>query len=189
MGLQKVLTVIMMAGLVLLAGCRRPDSVTATGSCSGGSNGFACKGEVSLRWELRSMFDTKGMYVTSGIDPSLFALDTSSSTTTITGTSGNVYVEVEMPGSVTHNQTFGWTRSGSLIVPQNPTAVANWLSQYWDDAVDIRLEFLNIDVAQNSGANLVVLEAVYDGVIEAGDTVSWYNSGSGGCPFPPCHID
>lgn len=189
MGMHKILSVIMLVGLVLLTGCRRPDSVTTTGGCEGGSNGWSCKGEISLRWDLRGMFETKGMFTSSSIDPSLFALDTSSSTTTITGTSGDVYVEVEMPGSVTHSQTFSWTRSGSMIVPHNPTAVATWLSQYWDDAVDIRLEFLNITVAQNSGANMVVLEAVYDGVVESGDAVSWYNPGGSGCPFPPCHID
>ena len=172
-----------MAGLIAtLSGCWI--TVTVTCSWTGGMSGsgrLVCKPSGSGGSGTRQ----KAAQDLSSFDASKFVVDFSNSNVgSITTINPTATVTLDNSGSAVVSSVVPLVVSGKKLLIQNTISFENWLLSNLGSFDSISVSFSDIEFDGNSGSNNVVGEGIYDGVVLAGGSDSYYNNND--CSYGNC---
>lgn len=172
--------IIMVTAVALfLTGCAAaPDRIVVETTCDSGGD---CEATARAEWELKSG-GKAGSKSLAGFDPSLVTLDFSNSSdgVSVTTSSGYAVIKVTSGTGQVNTNAFSWSLVGESIIVDDPFGVEAWIDAYFDEAVEIEVDYGSFQTTEASGANTLVAESVYGNQVQAGDAASWYVTPPGG---------
>lgn len=86
-------------------------------------------------------------------------------------------------GGLLAAQTFGWSRSGNVITPSNPSAVNSWAAANAQGAASADFELYSGPLDTDEGYNTFVISVQYDGSLVASDGEMWIEECEQGQPY------
>ena len=121
--MKYILIPICVAGCLLATACA-PNKVKVYAKCNTNN---VCEAGAEAEWGLQRNGTTSFRSGTT-FSASEFYFDISGTNVPITATGGAILVVVELTDGSTAANTFSWTKSGTSLVPSNPSALEAWLA-------------------------------------------------------------
>ena len=161
----------MVVVALFLTGCSVPEGIGLHLGCEGGSNGLnRCDTWVTA--ELGS--------IGSDFDSGKLIIDTSQSTVSFSQNTLSATVVQKRNGVVINTLDVQFTRVGSDWIPNNTQSLNSWVSNNVGSDDVIEIGTAEMEFSSDPGMNVVVAELVYDNIVLAGASESWYVSPQGG---------
>lgn len=169
--------------LAALVGCVTSGSLSAsvTHDSNTGNTQTVVKGEIDIKSGTQIamwMPPVSGTDLAS-LDPTQAIMSYTLSNAEIVSTSGlfTVTIKDDNTGVTIGQQDFQYVVKGTGLVPQDPTAVSNWLDQFASYSnLDVTVTASTAMQALNPGTVTVTNNAVYQGTTYASGSTSWTSS-------------